>query len=80
MCSEDEITLYQNLIGMLRWMCELGCIDILYETALLSQYLVSPRKRLLLQALNIFRLVLDTERFEVGWAPMKEELHPKKER
>ena len=86
MCSEDEITLYQNLIGMLRWMCELGRIDILYETALLSQYLVSPRKGHLLQALNIFRylkdvkknwLVLDTERFEVGWAPMKEEPIPK---
>ena len=24
MCNENEITLYQNLIGMLRWMCELG--------------------------------------------------------
>ena len=86
MCNENEITLYQNLIGMLRWMCELGRIDILYETALLSQYLVSPRKGHLLQALNIFRylkgvkrnwLVLDTERFEVSWVPMKEEPHPK---
>ena len=86
MCNENEITLYQNLIGMLRWMCELGQIDILYETALLSQYLVSPRKGHLLQALNIFRylkgvkknwLVLDTERFEVGWVPMEEKAHPK---
>ena len=47
---------------------------------------MSPRKGHLLQALNIFRylkgvkrnwLVLDTERFEVGWTPMKEEPHPK---
>ena len=36
MCNENEITLYQNLIGMLIWMCELGQIDILHETALLS--------------------------------------------
>ena len=55
-------------------MCELGRIDILYKTTLLSQYLMSPRKGHLLQALNIFRylkgvkknwLVLDTERFGV---------------
>ena len=75
MCSEDEITLYQNLIGMFSWVCELGCISIGYETAFRAQYLVFPRKGHLLRALNNFRylkdakenwLDLNMERFEIG--------------
>ena len=86
MRSEDEITPYQNLIGMLSWVCELGCINIGYETALRTQYLVLPRKGYLLQALNIFRylkdakenwLDLNMERFEIGWTPIEGEPHPK---
>ena len=34
---------YQQLIGMLRWACELGRVDILLETALLSSHLCMPR-------------------------------------
>ena len=30
---------YQELIGVLRWLCEIGCVDILLETSLLSTYL-----------------------------------------
>ena len=56
-------------------MCELGCINIGYETALYMQYLVLSRKGHLLQALNIFRFLKDAkeiwldlnmERFEIG--------------
>ena len=42
-CDDDLISLYQNLIGILRWTCELGRVDILHETSLLSQYLAQPR-------------------------------------
>ena len=41
-CNIDMTTLYQNLIGICRWMCELGSIDILLKINLLSQYMVSP--------------------------------------
>ena len=37
-CSYDTMTVFQNLIGVLRWICELGGIDIVYETSVLSQY------------------------------------------
>ena len=54
LCTEKMTTLYQNCVGILRWMCELGQLDILHETSLLSQYLTSPREEHLDQAFNIF--------------------------
>jgi len=38
-CDETFHTLYQNFISMLRWICELGRVDMLHETFLLSQYI-----------------------------------------
>ena len=55
LCSEELATMYIGLIRMLRWMCELGRVDILHETALLSQYMVSPIMGHLLQAINTFK-------------------------
>ena len=45
---------YQNMIGILRWLCELGRLDILLETSLLSQYMVEPRMGHVNQALHVF--------------------------
>ena len=45
---------YQGLIGVLRWMCELGRIDILVDVAMLSRFLASPRRGHLDQAFHIF--------------------------
>ena len=49
-----QATTYQEFIGMLRWACELGRIDILLETALMSQYLAAPRHDHLEQVVRIF--------------------------
>ena len=38
--NDELITVYQNLICMLRWICELGRIDIIHESTLLSQYMI----------------------------------------
>ena len=54
-CTPPQHQYYQNLIGVLRWMVELGRLDIHYETAVLSQYLASPRVGHLQQALHIFK-------------------------
>lgn len=54
-CSDTEASYYQNLIGVLRWIVELGRIDIHFEVATLSQYLVNPRRGHLHQALHIFK-------------------------
>jgi hypothetical protein len=36
-------TYYMQLIGILRWMCELGRLDICCETSMLSSYSEMPR-------------------------------------
>ena len=73
---------------MLRWMCELGRIDVLHEAALLSQYMASPRDGHLQQPLNIFKyiqhnvttgwIIFDPLDYEINWVPIRpDKLHPK---
>ena len=50
----EMISRFQQLIGILRWACELGRLDILLEVSLLSAYNASPRQGHLDQAYNIF--------------------------
>jgi hypothetical protein len=38
----DDHQFYQELIGMLRWATEIGRVDVLHETSLMSQYQASP--------------------------------------
>ena len=52
-----EITMYQELIGELRWEIELGRVDILHEASLLSAYQASPRQGHLEQLLYIFAFI-----------------------
>ena len=48
---------YQSLIGVLRWICELGRVDILVAVSMLSRYLVSPREGHLQQIFHLFAYV-----------------------
>ena len=62
LCDAQLSTVYQNLIGILRWTCELGRIDILHEVSILSQYLAQPRVGHLSQCLNIFYYLKNHDR------------------
>jgi hypothetical protein len=42
--SNDEASYYQSIIGILRWIVELGRVDICCEVSLLSSHLALPRK------------------------------------
>lgn len=53
-CDDDQWLIYNSLIGIARWICELGRIDILTETSELSSYLASPRVGHLYQVLHLF--------------------------
>jgi hypothetical protein len=87
LCDDDKTSLFQNLIGMLRWICELGRIDILHETSILSQYLAQPRIGHLQEAINIFYylkhhnrswMVMNPNRFDIDWIPRnKDDIHPR---
>jgi hypothetical protein len=50
----DGVQRFQELIGQLRWAVEIGRVDILLETSLLSSYLAMPRVGHLEQTLHIF--------------------------
>ena len=49
----DGIQRYQEIIGSLRWAIEIGRVDILLETSLLSKHLALPREGHLEQALHM---------------------------
>jgi hypothetical protein len=49
-----EAAYYQSLIGILRWMVELGRVDICLECSMLSSHLALPREGHLEQVFHIF--------------------------
>lgn len=52
--NSERQNYYQGLIGVLRWICELGRIDILNPISLLSRYLASAREGHLDQVFHVF--------------------------
>ena len=51
---DRQANYYQGLIGVLRWICELGRIDILVDVSMMSRFLAAPREGHLEQVLHIF--------------------------
>jgi hypothetical protein len=51
--NPSEATYYQSLIGTLRWMVEIGRIDIATEVSILSSHLAYPREGRMEAALHI---------------------------
>ncbi len=49
----DCSSFYQHLIGVMKWMVELGYIDITAEISMLSSYLACPREGHLENALHV---------------------------
>jgi hypothetical protein len=39
---EEARAIYQSLIGVLQWICEIGHTDVLVVVSMLSRYVVSP--------------------------------------
>jgi hypothetical protein len=52
--DSDEGTYYQSLIGILRWMVEMGRVDICCEVSMLSSFVAMPREGHLQQLYHIF--------------------------
>eukprot|EP00560_Eucampia_antarctica_P002221 CAMPEP_0197842168 /NCGR_PEP_ID=MMETSP1437-20131217/46591_1 /TAXON_ID=49252 ORGANISM="Eucampia antarctica, Strain CCMP1452" /NCGR_SAMPLE_ID=MMETSP1437 /ASSEMBLY_ACC=CAM_ASM_001096 /LENGTH=142 /DNA_ID=CAMNT_0043452017 /DNA_START=162 /DNA_END=590 /DNA_ORIENTATION=- len=83
MCDDQQIKYYQNLIGILRWVVEIGRIDILFEVSLLSRF--QPRIGHLQQALNVFNylknyvrshIVFDPRKIDIEWEVTDPEMSP----
>ena len=52
--DEDEASYFQSLIGFLRWIVELGMVDICCELSMLSLHLALPRQGHLEEFLHMF--------------------------
>ena len=73
-CNVAQVTFFQNLIGILRWIVELGRIDIGYEVSVLSRYLAQPRTGHLVQALHIFKYLDIHKKNELAFDPAYHEV------
>ena len=63
--NERQANYYQGLIGVLRWICELGRIDILVDVAMMSRFLAAPREGHLEQVLHIFAYLKKNNRSKI---------------
>ena len=52
--DEEDAAYYQSLIGMLRWIVEMGHMDISMEVSALSSFVVMPREGHMQKVLHIF--------------------------
>jgi hypothetical protein len=57
----NHISLYQGYIGVLRWACELGRVDILTEVSMLSSHNAMPREGHLEAVYHIFAYLRNHE-------------------
>jgi hypothetical protein len=58
---------YQELIGILHWACELGCVDILMEVSALSSHLSLPRKGHLESVYHVFGYLKQNPKRTLGF-------------
>ncbi|KAL7425427.1 hypothetical protein ACHAXM_000008, partial [Skeletonema potamos] len=66
----DVAKFYMQLIGILRWMCELGRIDICTEVSMLSSYSAMPREGHLEATLHVFSFLKLKSNLRLIFDPM----------
>jgi hypothetical protein len=71
----DGVQRFQELIGQLWWAVEIGRVDILLKTLLLSSYLTMPRAGHLEQALHIFGYLKTHPKRKIGFDPSHPEIN-----
>ena len=70
----NDLTLFQELIGVLRWATEIGRVDILQEVSILSQYQASAREGHLEQVFNIFSFLKHNPKLSIHMDPQLPEV------
>ena len=60
---------YQSLIGILRWIVELGLVDVCWEVSMMSSHLALPREGHLEQVLHIFAYLKKYHNTELVYDP-----------
>jgi len=76
LCDADGLALYQGLIGILRWLVELGRMDIMYSVSVMSRYLAECREGHLDQVYHIFAYLKTHPNSTVLLDPSYPQYHP----
>lgn len=61
-CTDEDSDFYQQQIGVLRWMVELGRVDITCETSMLAAYTAAPREGHLKALLHMYAYLATHDR------------------
>jgi hypothetical protein len=61
----DGLQWYQEMIGSLRWVVEIGQVDILLETAIMSKHLALPHDGHLEQVLHIMGFLKEHKKMRI---------------
>ena len=69
-----EASYYQSLIGILRWMVELGRVDICVEVSMMSSHLALPRKGHLKELFHIFGYLKKHHNSEMPFDPSRPDI------
>lgn len=67
--DDEERTLYQEFIGMIRWATEIGRVDVLHEVSIMSQFQAIPRLGHLEHLLRIFAYWKQSSRISLYFDP-----------
>ena len=67
--NETDAAYYQSLIGILRWIVELGQVDVCLEVSMMSSHLALPREGHLEQVLHIFAYLKKSHIKELVYDP-----------
>ena len=65
LCGEEEANYYQQQIGVLRWIVELGRIDICTEVSMMASFCAAPRKGHLDAVMHMFAYLNSHERSRI---------------
>ena len=74
--SADDTTLFQELIGILRWAVEIGRVDILTELLMLSSHQACPREGHLEQIYHIFMFLKRHPKLTLYFDPQEPIIDP----
>jgi len=74
-CDAVQHQFYQQMVGILRWMIELGRLDISTEVSLMSRYLAQPRMGHLIQVLHMFSYLKSNQCLDICYDPTKLEIN-----
>ena len=72
--NTDEANYYQSQIGILRWMVELGRVDIITEIYMILSFLASPREGHLDAIFHIYTYLEKKHNFRMVFDPTYPEI------